>query len=86
MKRTKEEVISEIEKFLMDEGGAYDWDDFLSVPIKNDRELDAIRIECDGLRDKYPPRSNCRQFCSDEGMRRLQELLSGLRGGEDAKT
>jgi hypothetical protein len=77
MKRSTEEVIREVEKFLDGAGGVYDWDDFLSIPI-HDQGLNAIRIECSGLRDKYPP-DNCRQYCGDKGIRRLQEILEELR-------
>jgi len=76
MKRSKDDVIREIENFLADTGGAYDWDDFLSIPI-NDRQLDAIRIECSELREKHPPVGK-RQYCSDEGIRRLEEILRSL--------
>jgi hypothetical protein len=77
MRRTTEEVIGEITKFLNGIGGAYDWDDFLTIPI-HDQQLNAIRIECAELRDKYPPGS-CRQFCGDEGLRRLQEIIDDFR-------
>jgi hypothetical protein len=53
-RRTTEEVIREITKFLNGIGGAYDWDDFLSIPI-HDQRLNAIRIECRELPDKNPP-------------------------------
>ncbi len=76
MKRTAEDVIREISKFLNGAGGAHDWDDFISIPI-DDRRLDEIRIECSDLRDKYPPGGQ-RQFCSDEGLRRLKEILNDL--------
>jgi len=33
MKRTTENVMGEIRKFLTGRGGAHDWDDFLSIPI-----------------------------------------------------
>jgi hypothetical protein len=72
-----EEVIREIQKFLNGTGGAYDWDDFLTFPIY-DQRLDAIRIECAELRDKFPPGS-CRQYCGDEGLTRLQEIVEQLR-------
>lgn len=77
MKRTIDEVISEITKFLNDKGGAHDWDDFISIPI-NDKELDAIRIECSDLRENYPPGEK-RQFCSDEGLERLKVILRNLK-------
>jgi hypothetical protein len=76
MKRTTEEVIGEITRFLSGIGGAYDWDDFLTIPIK-DQRLNAIRIECLDLREKFPPES-CRQYCSDEGLERLRGILKGL--------
>jgi hypothetical protein len=58
-------------------GGAYDWDDFLTFRIQ-DQGLDAIRAECAELPDKFPPGA-CRQYCSDEGLNRLREILEGLR-------
>jgi len=76
VKRTREDVIREIQKFLRDEGGAYDWDEFISVPI-NDRKLDAIRIECAELPDRYPP-PTCHRYCADEGFRRLDQILDAL--------
>jgi hypothetical protein len=77
MKRTTEEVIREMTKFLNGIGGAYDWDDFLSIPIQ-DQRLNAIRIECMELRDKYPP-GRCRQYCGDKGLKRLEEIIDDLR-------
>jgi hypothetical protein len=76
-RRTTEEVIREITKFLNGIGGAYDWDDFLTIPI-HDRRLDAIRLECLDLRDTYPPGKK-RQYCSDEGLKRLEEILHDLK-------
>jgi len=76
MRRTLEEVVTEITKFLDGTGGAHDWDDFTSIPI-NDKQLDMIRIECSDLRDKYPPGRE-RQFCSDQGIERLKILLGRL--------
>jgi hypothetical protein len=51
MKRTAENVMEEIRKFLTGRGGAHDWDDFLSIPI-HDPTLNAIRMECAELREK----------------------------------
>jgi hypothetical protein len=70
-------VILEIEKFLNGDDGAYDWDDFVSISIQ-DQRLDAIRIECAELPGKYPP-GNCRQYCSSEGLERLKEIVNELR-------
>jgi hypothetical protein len=76
-KLSANEVILEIEKFLNGTGDAYDWDDFLTFPIY-DQQLDEIRIECAELRDKYPP-GGCRQYCGDEGLKRLKEIVEQLR-------
>lgn len=77
MKRTTEDVIQEISKFLNGAGAAHDWDDFISIPISDPR-LDAIRIECSDLRDKYSPGTE-RKYCSDEGLNRLEEILNDLK-------
>jgi hypothetical protein len=41
MKRTTDEVIMEITNFLTGVGGGKDWDDFISIRIK-DKRLDAV--------------------------------------------
>lgn len=75
-KLNTEDVIQEITKFLNETGGAYDWDDFTSIRIQ-DPTLNAIRIECAELPDKYPP--GPRQYCGDGGLKRLEEILDQLR-------
>jgi hypothetical protein len=76
MKRTKEEVLQEIEKFLSGSGGAYDWDDFTSIRI-DDPELEKIRAFCGDLPELYPPTG--RQYCAEEGMNQLRKIASDLR-------
>ena len=76
MKRSVEDVIREIEHFLKGKGGAYDWDDFVSIPIE-DPWLDSIRDECGRLREEYPP-GECRQYCSQMGLQRLGQILEAL--------
>jgi hypothetical protein len=77
VKHTTEYVIEEIEKFLNGTGGAYDWDDFTSIPIR-DPHLNSIRIECAELRESYPPTSDD-GYCGHEGLDRLREILDGLK-------
>ena len=77
MKRSKQEVVKILDDFLSGAGGAWDWDDFTSIPI-GDPELERIRIECADMREKFPP-SACRQYCSDEGMLAIRALLENLR-------
>ena len=78
MRRTLQQVIHEIESFLSCLGGPYDWDDFVTLPIKNDPRLDAVRVECYELRETFPP-GRKRQYCNDEGLRRLEEILRDLK-------
>ena len=78
MKMTKADVAQEIENFLTGAGGRWDWDDFTSIPITNDPELDAIRIRCAYLNDLYPP-DRPGWYCNDEGIRILHSILKDLR-------
>ena len=48
-RRTPEEVVRPLEDFLHGTGGAYDWDDFVSVPIE-DPELEGLRRRADAIR------------------------------------
>ncbi len=74
---TQEQVLLEIEKFLSDKGGAYDWDDFTSIRI-NDPALEKIRLFCADLPVLYPP-AHCRQYCNEDGLDQLRKLASDLR-------
>jgi hypothetical protein len=76
---TREEAVRYIEDFLQDTGGRWDWDDFTSIPIKNDAELDAIRIQCSDLRVDYPPAPGQGGYCNDEGFAVLKSILADLR-------
>lgn len=76
MKRTREQVLGEIEKFLSDGGGAHDWDDFTSIRI-DDPELEKIRTFCVDLPELYPPTTM--QYCNEEGMNQLRKIASELR-------
>ncbi|PYT30898.1 MAG: hypothetical protein DMG57_06755 [Acidobacteria bacterium] len=78
MTRTKEEVAKYIEDFLNDGGGPHDWDDFISIRIRKNPELEAIRLKCGRLPDLYPPVERG-QYCSDEGMEVLRQVLQSLR-------
>jgi hypothetical protein len=77
MKLSREAAADTIARFLAGEGGAWEWDDFISVPVKGDSELNALALFCNLLRDIYPP-TEPGQYCSDEGMqvlRRIEEYL-----------
>lgn len=42
---SRQDVIRIIDQFLSGEGGPYDWDDFLTLPI-SDNSLDQVRRRC----------------------------------------
>ncbi len=49
-KLTADDVADELRKFLHEEGGPWDWDDLVSVPIKDPR-LEAIRRRAAAIHD-----------------------------------
>jgi hypothetical protein len=79
MQLTSSDVAAEIEAFVNGSGGPWDWDDFISIPIK-DTKLDQIRQRCGRLPDEFPP-TEAGQYCGAEGLAVLRSILSDLRGG-----
>ena len=78
MNLTKEEVVNIIEDFINDRGGQWDWDDFISIKLR-DPELERIRLICVELPDKYPPTGK-RQYCNLQGMELLKDIIVNLKG------
>ena len=74
--RTRDEVAAIIEDFVSGAGGAWDWDDFTSIPIK-DSALDAVRIKCDLMHSLYPGTKT--EWCNEYGRAVLRELAANLR-------
>jgi hypothetical protein len=77
MRRTRNEVASEIEAFLGGQGGAWDWDDFISIRL-DDRGLEAVRSLCGSLPELFPP-DRKGQYCSARGLELLRTLVRLLR-------
>ncbi len=77
MKRTREQVAAEIEAFIKNKGGPWDWDDFISIHI-DDPELENIRRRCAGLDKELPPDRDG-VFCSAEGIEVLKAYIRQLR-------
>jgi hypothetical protein len=67
-RRTAAEVADVIEKHVQGTEGPWDWDDFTSVPITDDR-LDAIRVRCLELDHALP----------EERMQEFREIVQRLR-------
>jgi hypothetical protein len=82
--RTREEVAQTIEDFLLDCGGDWAWDDFLSIPLEGDGYLEGIRLRCGDVREEFPPARGERAYCNEEGLRVLWELVAELRAGSGA--
>lgn len=69
-------VIQTIRDFLHGTGSAWDWDDFISVPIGYP-ELDAVRGYCLSLPSDYPPTERT-AWCNPDGLRELMRKLEEL--------
>ncbi len=83
MKISREDVANYIEDFLADKGGPWDWDDFISIRIKNNPELEAIRLRCGRLPDEYPPDQG--GYCNSEGIKVLRQILDELRSTAESR-
>ncbi len=75
-KLTSIEVAEIIRNFLEDKGDPYEWGDFLCISIQ-DKNLDEIRRQCNALSERYPAVQSG-QFCNDEGIRELKNILNSL--------
>ena len=71
------ELADIIERFINGKGSDWEWDDFISVPIK-DPELEKIRIRCLNL-DKEFPAKRSGEYTSESGLKVLQEYAKRLR-------
>ncbi len=67
---TAHEVADTIERHILGTEGPWDWDEFTSVPIANDR-LDEIRMRCSELDSPTP--------ISNEKREELKQIVEQLR-------
>lgn len=77
MKLSRKEAALAIGDFIEGRGGPHDWDDFISIPIRGDRQLDAIRVLCAMLPDIYKPAA-CNQYCGEAGFAFLAAVKTFL--------
>lgn len=75
--RTPEEVARIIEDFLTGHGDAWDWDDFVSVPIVDPR-LESIRARCANLDEEFPP-VRTGAYCGEDGISVMRQFICELR-------
>jgi hypothetical protein len=74
--RTNEEVIQILQSTLDGTASSLDWDNFVSVQIK-DPVLDGIRKMVLFLDDQYPPR-NKDEWCNPDGQQVIQKIIQQI--------
>lgn len=70
------QIISLVQRFIGGTIEPYEWDDFISIPQK-DPELEELRMVCVNLPKSFPS-SDRRQYCNQEGIERLEEVVRRL--------
>lgn len=76
MKQERAQITSLVRRFIQGNVQPYEWDDFVSIPLK-DPELEQIRIACVNLPKDYPPVDR-RHYCSPAGLTKLESMLQRL--------
>ena len=77
VERTPAEVADMVEAFINGEGDDWDWDDLISVPIRN-AELEKIVRECAAVHERFAPREPG-HYTNDEGTEFLRRKVTELR-------
>jgi hypothetical protein len=80
--RLQTEVADTIQAFLDGTGGKWDWDEFVSLRIRNDRGMDAIRELCAAIPDIYPP-DNPGHYCGEQGIQFMRDIVQRIRALPD---
>jgi hypothetical protein len=75
------EVANIIERFIEGTGSDWEWDDFISVPIK-DPKLEKIRIRCLELDMEFPPEKSG-EYTNKKGLEVLSEYFRELKRGKE---
>jgi hypothetical protein len=78
-KMSRTEVANEIEAFLEDRLGEWDWDEFISLRLVHP-EMDAIRRLCADLPEIDPPIASG-HYCGERGMSIMARLVADPRSG-----
>jgi len=74
---TLRQIVDLIDELLNGTIGPYDWNDFLTLPMK-DPEIDNVRKECAAIARKYPPQ-NKKDWCSEAGKNELLAISERLK-------
>lgn len=66
-----------ISNFIGSSSEAWEWDDFLSSPIK-DSYYDALRKMCLHMPTRYPPEPGSMNYCNAQGDKVLSLILDNI--------
>ena len=72
------ELADVIERFVSGDCGPREWDDFVSISVKEDSEAETLRLEAAATAEDYPSDSPT-VWCSAAGVLRLLEIAAQLR-------
>ena len=78
---TRAEVAEILTEFVQGTGGRWDWDDFISFPIEDER-LDQIRERCTHLSEEFPP-DQPGQFTGPRGIEGIKQFIDELAGSPE---
>ena len=84
MSQERTQIAALIRRFVQGNVEPYEWDDFVSIPLK-DPELEELRIACVNLPKRFPP-SDRRHYCSQAGLENLEALVRRLEAGSQSQS
>lgn len=76
---TRNEAADLIERFLNGESRDNEWGSFLDEYFGSDVVIEQVRREIDGIQQHYPAEDGSKEFCSEEGLYRIKQLIPMLR-------
>lgn len=80
IRRTRAEVAQILADLVQGTGGRWDWEDFISNPIQDDR-LEEIRARCTHLDDEFPREAN-HSFTGPGGYEVIRRFIDELKASE----
>lgn len=83
--RTPGSIADVLERWHQGTAGPWEFDDTVSIPLRNDPELQSIINEVVGLNSTFPPEV-AGAYTSKHGVARLKEIIEQLRQLEQARS
>jgi hypothetical protein len=77
LQESPDEVATQIEAFVDNTGGTYDWDDFISFELA-DPYLENVRQLCIATNSRYPT-GDGKGWCNEQGLAVLRQLAADVR-------